>query len=116
MGMSNLLPVGSYHYTASRTEWSAAMATIRTRIIVEGRVQGVFFRENTRRKAHELGVTGWVRNLPDGRVEAVFEGKPEAVANAVAETRRGPERAIVTSAEEYADEEPEGLVGFDVRW
>ncbi len=91
------------------------MATVRARMIVEGRVQGVFFRENTRRRALELAVAGWVRNLSDGRVEAVFEGEPEAVANALAETRRGPERAVVTSVEEFSGEEPEGLAGFEVR-
>lgn len=92
------------------------MATVRARVVVEGRVQGVFFRENTRRKALELSVTGWVRNLPDGRVEAVFEGEAVAVANALAEARRGPEHAVVTSVEEFCGEEPEGLAGFEVRW
>jgi acylphosphatase len=87
----------------------------RSRVIVDGVVQGVFFRDSMRTRARELGVDGWVRNLPDGRVEAVFEGEPEAVASAVAWTRRGPERAVVTSAEELA-EPPEGVSGFEVRF
>lgn len=87
----------------------------RSRVVVDGMVQGVFFRDSTRRRAMELGVDGWVRNLPDDRVEAVFEGEPEAVASAVAWARRGPERAIVTSLEEFA-EPPEGLTGFGIRF
>lgn len=92
------------------------MATIRRRVIVDGRVQGVFFREGTRRMAGEHDVAGWVRNLPDGRVEAVFEGEPEAVETAVTWTRRGPERAVVTAVEEIADDAPEGLTRFEVRY
>jgi acylphosphatase len=88
---------------------------VRSRVIVDGQVQGVFYRDSTRRRAEELGVDGWVRNLPDGRVEAVFEGEPEAVASAVAWSRRGPERAIVTSLEELA-EQPEGISGFAIRF
>jgi acylphosphatase len=84
------------------------------RIIVDGRVQGVFFRDATRRTASALGVAGWVRNLPDGRVEAVFEGDAMAVESALAWTRRGPEHALVTSLD-IAEETPEGLVGFEVR-
>lgn len=91
------------------------MLSVRTRVVVSGRVQGVWFRETTRRIAAELGVTGWVRNLPGGDVEAVFEGPAEKVASAVAWARRGPERAVVTSVREFA-EEPEGLAGFDVRF
>ena len=90
------------------------MATTRVRVIVDGRVQGVFFRDSTRRASLSLGVTGWVRNLSDGRVEAVFEGEPVPVANAVAWARKGPERALVTDVEEFDSEEPEGLVGFEV--
>jgi len=90
------------------------MAATRTRIIVDGRVQGVFFRDSTRRAALALGVSGWVRNLSDGRVEAVFEGEPEAVANAVAWARRGPYRALVTDVEEFDGEAVERLVGFEI--
>ena len=89
------------------------MTVTRVRIQVEGRVQGVWFRESTRRTAEEFGVAGWVRNRPDGSVEAVFEGDDLAVARAVAWARIGPPRALVTSLRETA-EEPEGLTGFDV--
>jgi acylphosphatase len=89
------------------------MAVTRTRIEVEGRVQGVWFRESTRRMAEDLGIAGWVRNMPDGSVEAAFEGDRPAVARAVEWARRGPERAVVTSLREFA-EEPEGLTGFVV--
>jgi acylphosphatase len=61
-----------------------------------------------------VGVAGWVRNRPDGAVEAVFEGDPEAVDQLVEFCRRGPSRAEVTSAE-VVEEEPEGLSGFEVR-
>lgn len=90
------------------------MATVRIRVLVEGRVQGVFFRDNTRRTAERLGIAGWVRNLADGRVEAVFEGEPNLIADALAEVRRGPQRAVVTRVEEFAEEEPEGLLGFRI--
>lgn len=90
------------------------MDTVRTRVIVEGLVQGVFFRESTRRAAREASVSGWVRNLPGHRVEAVFEGEPEAVESMVAWVSAGPEHASVESVERFP-ETPEGLVGFDVR-
>ena len=90
------------------------MATVRTRVIVAGIVQGVFFRDSTRRAALDHGVAGWVRNRPDYRVEAVFEGEPEAVEDMVAWARIGPQRAVVESLERYS-EPPEGLIGFDVR-
>lgn len=67
----------------------------RVRVFVEGRVQGVFFRESTRRRAMELGVRGYVRNLSDGRVEALFEGVERAVDEAVAFIRQGPPYARV---------------------
>ncbi len=77
-------------------------------------MQGVFFRDTTRRHAEAAGVAGWVRNTPDGTVEAVFEGEPEAVKEMVEFCRRGPSRAEVTSVE-VVDEQPEGLSGFEVR-
>lgn len=91
------------------------MDCVRRRVIVDGVVQGVFFRASTVRAAQEIGVAGWVRNLPDGRVEAVFEGTAEQVEQAVAWARRGPERAIVTALEQHT-EEPEGLSGFGQRY
>ena len=75
------------------------MAAIRAHIYVSGRVQGVFYRSNTRRKALELGLTGWVRNLPDGRVEAVVEGEEDQVDKLIQWSRRGPPPAVVTKLE-----------------
>jgi acylphosphatase len=87
---------------------------VRRRVVVHGRVQGVFFRDTTRREASRRAVAGWVRNRPDGAVEAVFEGEPEAVAELVSFCERGPRGADVTTVE--TSEEPvEGLSGFEVR-
>ena len=87
---------------------------IRRRVVVSGQVQGVFFRDSTRRRAESAGVAGWVRNTAEGAVEAVFEGDPEAVEEMVEFCRRGPSRAEVASVE-VVDEKPEGLSGFQVR-
>ena len=87
---------------------------IRRRVVIHGHVQGVFFRDSTRRLAEREGVAGWVRNRPDGAVEAVFEGEPEAVERLVRFAREGPRDARVEGAE-VAEEEPEGLRGFGVR-
>jgi acylphosphatase len=86
----------------------------RKRVVVGGRVQGVFFRDTTRRRADAAGVAGWVRNTPEGGVEAVFEGEPAAVKQLVEFCRRGPSRAEVTSVE-VVEEDPEGLSSFQVR-
>ncbi|MFJ5886198.1 acylphosphatase [Kitasatospora cineracea] len=86
---------------------------IRRRVLVSGTVQGVFFRDSCRRAAAEAGVTGWVRNLPDGRVEAVFEGDPAPVERMVAWTGHGPSRAVVERVE-VVEEQPEGLLVFAV--
>ena len=86
----------------------------RKRVVLGGRVQGVFFRDSTRRRAESAGVAGWVRNRPDGGVEAVFEGDPGAVEQLVDFCRRGPGRAEVASVE-VSEEKPEGLAGFEVR-
>jgi len=77
-------------------------------------VQGVFFRDSTRREARSAGVSGWVTNRSDGAVEAVFEGDEDAVARMVEFVRRGPGHADVEDVEVH-DEEPEGLAGFSVR-
>ena len=87
---------------------------VRAEIVVRGRVQGVFFRDSTRRLAQRHGVAGWVANRWDGAVEAVFEGEPDAVERLVAFSREGPRGARV-DAVEVTDEEPEGLLGFAVR-
>ena len=86
----------------------------RKRVVAHGLVQGVFFRDTTRRRAESLGVAGWVSNRDDGAVEAVFEGAEDAVDALVELCRRGPGRAEVTDLEVF-DEEPEGLEGFRVR-
>ena len=86
------------------------------RAVVSGRVQGVWFRESTRQRAEELGLRGYVRNLPDGRVEAVFAGEGAAVAAALDSLRDGPPMARVEQLEieePYADE---GHQGFRVRY
>ena len=83
---------------------------------VEGRVQGVMFRESTRREADALGLSGWVRNLPDGRVEAVFAGTRERCERALAFVRVGPRAASVTRVEEHwkeTAEKPSGV--FEIR-
>lgn len=89
-------------------------ARIRRRVIARGRVQGVFFRGSTEQEAAERGVDGWVRNRPDGSVEAVFEGAPDAVLSLVDFAREGPRPAEVTSLEVH-EEPPAGERGFRVR-
>jgi acylphosphatase len=86
----------------------------RSHVVVQGYVQGVFFRDSCRREADARGVAGWITNRPDGAVEAVFEGEPDAVAALVDFCRRGPRGADVGSVDETS-EEPEGLTGFQVR-
>lgn len=86
---------------------------IRRRVIVHGRVQGVFFRDTARRMAQSRGLGGWVRNTPEGTVEAVFEGEPEAVESMVAWCGEGPRGALVERVELTA-EQPEGLTEFRI--
>jgi acylphosphatase len=86
---------------------------VRKRVVVYGRVQGVFFRDATLRLAERHGVAGSVRNTTDGTVEAVFEGPPDVVAKLVAFCRAGPRDAAVERVEVY-EESPEGLHGFRV--
>jgi acylphosphatase len=90
------------------------MSDVRVHVFIEGRVQGVWFRDSAWQEAKRLGLAGWVRNLQDGRVEAVYEGTRGAVEEMLAWTNRGPERADVTGVE-INDEEPEGERGFRIR-
>ncbi len=90
------------------------MSASRKRVVVHGDVQGVFFRDTTRRKAQSRGVTGWVRNNPDGTVEALFEGDPEAVESMVAFAREGPRGAQVERVD-VEEAQPEGGDGFQIR-
>jgi len=85
----------------------------RVRVTVSGRVQGVFYRASCARLARERGLAGSVRNRPDGRVEAVFEGADDAVDQMVDWCRRGPDHARVDGVE-IADEQPVGEAGFRV--
>lgn len=75
------------------------MTKTRAHVYVRGKVQGVFFRQNTRRQAQSHGVSGWVCNLPDGRVEAVFEGEEDAVKALVDYCRHGPSYSKVENVE-----------------
>jgi acylphosphatase len=87
---------------------------LRYRVLISGRVQGVFFRDTCRRLAEQNGVSGWVRNLPDGRVEAVFEGPDEQVRSLVDWAQSGPRLAEVDEIAVQA-EPPQGLTGFQIR-
>ena len=87
---------------------------VRRRAVAHGRVQGVFFRDSTRREAERRGVAGSARNTSDGTVEVVLEGAPDAVEAMLEFLRAGPGHASVSSLD-VATEEPEGLSGFSVR-
>jgi acylphosphatase len=87
---------------------------IRRRVVVHGRVQGVFFRDSAREQAGANGVAGWVTNRPDGAVEAVLEGSPAAVDRVLRFLETGPAHAHVDDVEVH-EEEPEGVTGFSVR-
>jgi acylphosphatase len=75
------------------------MANYRAHVIISGIVQGVFFRQKTKQQAESQGVTGWVRNLPDGKVEAVFEGEEGAVKTLIEYCHHGPSLAYVTNVD-----------------
>jgi acylphosphatase len=87
----------------------------RVHCLVSGRVQGVFFRGATEARMRELGLRGWVRNLPDGRVEALVEGADDRVEQALAFLRRGPRGAEVTGVEVREAPGGEPLDAFEIR-
>lgn len=86
----------------------------RAHVYVSGGVQGVFFRDSARKEARELDLSGWIKNLPDGRVEAVFEGPSESVRRMVKWCERGPEFATVEDVEAEFGEARGDLRGFEV--
>jgi acylphosphatase len=91
------------------------MSRKRVHAVVHGRVQGVFFRDYTRRKARELGVAGWVRNLPQGTVETVVEGEPDKVAAMVDWLHEGSPLSAVSSVD-VSEEDPGGEEDFVIRY
>jgi len=92
------------------------MKIVRAHVYISGIVQGVFFRANTLRVAKKLGLKGFVRNLPDGRVEAVFEGDEEAVKKAIEWCRRGPPLARVDKVEVIWEKPKGDFKDFHILW
>lgn len=92
------------------------MDETRAHLFIEGRVQGVFYRAFTRDLAHILGLSGWVKNLRDGRVEAVFEGKRDLIENAIKECHAGPPGARVTNIDVQWETFAGDLKGFSIKY
>lgn len=92
------------------------MAKARAHVYFNGRVQGVFFRAFTREVAHDAGLSGWVRNLYDGRVEAMFEGERESVEEAIKRCTQGPPGSRVTNADVVWETYSGEFRGFEVRY
>ncbi len=95
-------------------EEGSVMDSIRRHLIIEGRVQGVFFRDSARGQARSMGVTGWVRNRPDGTVEAVVEGPEDRVGQFTSWCRRGPSSARVDRVQEIEENWTGEFESFDV--
>ena len=89
--------------------------TERAHVYVSGSVQGVFFRDSARHKAEELGLAGWVKNLPDGRVEVLLEGPREKVREMLRWGEQGPPHATVEDVDAEFETPGEDLTGFEVR-
>jgi acylphosphatase len=89
---------------------------VRVRLVVEGRVQGVWFRESTRRQASRLGVFGWVMNRPDGKVEVLAEGREEKIRDLAAWCHHGPPAARVLKVQEYEEEWTGEFDSFDIAY
>jgi acylphosphatase len=87
----------------------------RAHVYVSGEVQGVFFRHSAREKAEQLGLVGWVRNLPDGRVQALFEGPSEKVREMIRWCEQGPQHAAVEDMDTEFEAYQGDLKGFEVR-
>lgn len=89
---------------------------VRAHVFISGFVQGVFFRSNTKRMADMLGLKGWVRNLPDGRVEAVFEGEKPAVDEIIKWCHKGPPGAEVEKVEVIWEDYTGEFKDFKIRY
>ncbi len=94
----------------------SAPLKVRAHVYVSGRVQGVFFRTETQDEATRHGLTGWVRNLPDGRVEAVFEGDKDKVDRLIEFCRQGPPGARVSKVDVFWESYKGELRGFRLRY
>ncbi len=92
------------------------MAWVRRHVWVSGRVQGVFFRQFTLEQARKLGVVGFVRNLPDGRVEAIIEGPEEKVAQLIERMRQGPPMARVENLQVVSEPPTQEFSDFEIRY
>ena len=89
---------------------------VRAYIFVSGLVQGVFFRENTRKKAQKLGITGWIQNLADGRIEAIFEGEKERVKEIIKWVKKGPIFAKVSGTDVEWQKYKGEFKNFEIRY
>ena len=96
--------------------YSKSDMKIRAHIFVSGRVQGVFFRDHTQRWASSSGLTGWVRNLFDGRVEAVVEGERGRIEELIARLKQGPPMADVTNVDVTWENFKGEFEGFRITW
>lgn len=85
-------------------------------VFISGRVQGVFFRANTKQKAENLGITGWVRNTSDGRVEGVFEGEEDKLENMIEWCHHGPSHANVENVEVTEEKKGQGYQSFKIKY
>ena len=92
------------------------MERARLHVVVEGRVQGVFFRASTREEASALGLTGWVRNCPDGRVEAIFEGEINKIDQILEWCKKGPPGAVVRNIETIWEQATGEYDSFSIKY
>ncbi len=88
----------------------------RVRVFISGRVQGVFFRESAKKQANKLGIFGWIKNLRDGRVEAVFEGKKEKVDKILKWVKQGPLLAKVEKTDIFFENYQKEFDSFEIRY
>lgn len=100
----------------SKKENKGETEKIRAHVLVSGKVQGVFYRENTRKTAEKLGVAGWVKNLRDGRVEAVFEGEKPVVEKMVNWARKGPIWAKIEALDVVWEDYTGEFNSFEIRY